>query len=162
MNSAGIEDATVQDPIIAFVLEQAQHRQTVLEAATALSNSLADKASTPETLSTSLQKLQAASKEFRIWKLGALKELDAKISYSANPRLQSLLTLVGILGDEATDAGGFNAIFPKGLAGGGDIVDLLPKQENQGGWGGFGGMGGGRGGNVGGDQGGNAPAPAAQ
>jgi hypothetical protein len=37
-----------------------------------------------------------------------------------NPRLKSLLVLVGIIGDEASDAGGFNAIFPGGLAGGGE------------------------------------------
>jgi len=64
--------------------------------------------------------------------------------------------LVGILGDESQDAGGFSAIFPKGVAGTGDIVDLLPKIENNGGWGG---MGGGRGGGDG--MGGGPDAPPA-
>lgn len=141
MTSAGISDMTVQDAIIAFVNEQSQRRQPVTEAATQLSALLADATTTPEALSAQVTKLQTASKDFRTWKEGALKELDTKIGYSKNPRLQSLLTLVGILGDESTDAGGFNAIFPKGLAGTGDIVDLLPKtEENQGG--GRGGRGG--------------------
>jgi hypothetical protein len=156
MNSAGVEDAAVQDAVFAFLVEQAQKRVPVTEAATQLSALLADKSSASDALSTQLQKLQAASKEFRAWREGALAALDTKIGYSKDSRLQSLLVLVGILGNESTDAGGFNAIFPKGLAGSGDIIDLLPKTDNANN---FGGMGGGRmggGGNRGGNQ--NAPA----
>jgi hypothetical protein len=161
MQSAGVTDATAQDAIIAFVLAQTEKRQTVTEAARQLSNLMADANSTPEAISTQLETLRTASKEFRTWKEGALKELDAKIGYTKDSRLQSLLVLVGIIGDESTDAGGFNAIFPKGVAGQGDIIDLLPEdQRNQGGWGG---MGGGPGGPpAGGDApaGGDNPAPA--
>jgi hypothetical protein len=157
MKTAGVTDTAVQDPIIAFVNEQAQKRQPVTEAARKLSDLMADANSTPDAISAQLETLRTASKEFRTWKEGALKELDAKIGYTKDSRLQSLLVLVGILGDESTDAGGFNAIFPKGVAGEGDIIDLLPKTENQGGW------GGGRGGQNGGGQNpapANAPAPA--
>ena len=157
MQSAGVADVAAQDAIIAFVTAQMERRQPVTEAARRLSDSLADANSTPEAISGQLEALRVASKEFRAWKEGALKELDAKIGYTKDSRLQSLLVLVGILGDESTDAGGFNAIFPKGVAGQGDIIDLLPKTEgDQGGWGGF---GGGRGG-QGGDGGNQNPAPA--
>lgn len=138
MQSAGISEATEQDAILAFVVAQAQQRQGVTAAATQLSTLLADAATTPEALSAQLAAVQTASKDFRTWKVGALNELDGKIGYTKNPRLQSLLVLVGILGDESTDAGGFNAIFPKGVAGAGDIVDLLPKTEGNQGWGGRG------------------------
>jgi hypothetical protein len=170
MQSAGVSDTTVQDAIIAFVNDQAQKRQTVTEAARKLSDLMADASATPDAISAQLEVLRAASKEFRTWKEGALKELDAKIGYSKDSRLQSLLVLVGIIGYESTDAGGFNAIFPKGVAGEGDIIDLLPKTDNnQGGFGGWGGGGrGGRGGQNAGGQNGDAqnaapadaPAPA--
>lgn len=141
MKSAGINDVAEQDAILAFSAELAEHRKPVTEAATQLSTLLGDAEATPDALSTQLAKLQTASKDFRAWQEGALKALDVKANFSTNPRLLSLLTLVGIISDESYDAGGFNAIFPKGVAGSGDIVDLLPKTENNnfGGWGGFGG-----------------------
>jgi hypothetical protein len=161
MQSAGVADATVQDPIIAFVNEQAQKRQTVTEAARKLSDLMADANATPEAIGAQLEVLRTASKEFGAWKEDALKEFDAKIGYSKDSRLQSLLVLVGILGYESADAGGFNAIFPKGVAGEGDIIDLLPKTENQGGWGGWGGgNGAGRNGEAQNATPAEAPAPA--
>lgn len=162
LNSAGVESTEVQDAILAFVIEQAKQRVSVTEAALALSNRLADKAASPEAINTDLEKLTAASKAFRAWKEGALKELDTKVSFSQNPRVKSLLVLVGIIGDESSDAGGFNVIFPKGLAGGGDIAELLPRPEG-GGWGG--GRGGGNrdgGGNQQGNAEANAEAPTAE
>jgi len=84
--------------------------------------------------------LTTASTDFRVWKENALKELDAGIKFSDDARLKSFLVLTGVIGDESNDAGGYTAIFPKDVAGTGDIVDLLPKVEgNNGGWGGMGG-----------------------
>jgi hypothetical protein len=130
MQSAGIEDSETQNAIIEFVMEQARRRQPVIEAASKLSELLADKTTSNEVLATQQETLTAASKAFRSWKEIALKELDAKVKFSENARLKSLLILVGIIGDEAGDAGGFNAIFPKGLAGGGDITTMLPPMQD--------------------------------
>lgn len=130
MQSAGVNDPETQNAIIAFVMEQATQRQPVTAAALKLSELLADKSATDETISAQQETLSAASKTFRTWKEGALKELDAKIKFSENARLKSLLMLVGIVGDEGSDAGGFNAIFPKGLAGGGDIMTMLPPMQD--------------------------------
>ena len=130
MKSSGIEDNEVQDAIMAFVMEQAQKRKTVTDEGRQLSMLLADANTAPEAFTAQFTKLQTAAKEFRTWKEGALKELDAKVKYSTNPRLHALLVLVGIVGDEGGDAGGFNAMFPKGLAGDGDIATLLPPVEN--------------------------------
>ena len=138
MQSAGVEDGETQNAIIAFVIEQAKQRQAVTEAALQLSTLLADKTASNEAITAQQETLSAASKAFRAWKENALKELDAKIKFSENARLKSLLILVGIVGDEGSDAGGFNAIFPGGLAGGGDIAALLPPAPDE--------MGGGRGG----------------
>jgi len=130
MQSAGVDDIETQNAIIAFVMEQAKQRQPVTDAALKLSELLADKTATNETITAQQETLTAASKTFRTWKEGALKELDAKIKYSENVRLKSLLMLVGIVGEEGSDAGGFNAIFPKGLAGGGDIMTKLPPTQD--------------------------------
>ncbi len=146
MKSAGIEDAETQDLIFAFVKSQSEHRLTVTEEGRKLSLMLADAATTPEAFTEQHEKLKTAAKEFRVWKEGALKELDSKIHFSTNPRLNALLALVSIIGDEGTDAGGFNAMFPNGLAGDGDLAALLPPVE----WGGRGGGGFGGGGNRGG------------
>lgn len=132
MTSAGITDVAVQNAIIAFVAEQAAQRQPVTEAALEVSKLLADKNASPAALTAAQENLTGASKAFRSWKEGALKSLDEKVSYSQNPRVRGLLVLVGIIGDEATDAGGFNAIFPGGLAGGGDIMALVPQRGGRG------------------------------
>jgi len=142
MTSAGITDVAVQNAIIAFVAEQAAQRQPVTEAALEVSKLLADKSATPAAINAAQENLTGASKAFRSWKEGALKALDEKVSYSKNPRVKSLLMLVGIIGDEAAAAGGFNAISPRGLAGGGDIMDMVPQTGR--GAGGRGGRGGGR------------------
>jgi len=156
MRSAGIEDITVQDAILAYAADLSKQRAVVTKAATALRILIADKAATPEELNAQLEKVTTASTEFRVWKEDALKELDAKIAFSEDARLKSFLVLAGVIGDQSNDAGGYTAIFPKDVAGEGDIVDLLPKVE--GGWGGMGRMGGrgNRGGGGGGDQ---DPAP---
>lgn len=130
MQSAGVDDTETQNAIIAFVMEQAKQRQPVTEAALKLSDLLADKSATNEVIAAQQEALSTASQSFRKWKEAALKELDAKVQYSQNARLKSLLMLVGIIGDESSDAGGFNAIFPKGLAGGGDITTLLPAVQD--------------------------------
>jgi hypothetical protein len=130
MQSAGVNDPETQNAIIAFVMEQARQRQPVTDAALKLSELLADKSAADEAIAAQQKTLSAASKAFRVWKEGALKELDSKINFSASARLKSLLMLVGIIGDEGSDAGGFNAIFPKGLAGGGDITSMLPPAQD--------------------------------
>ena len=131
MISARITDRDVQNAIIAFVAEQSKQRQPVTEAALKLSALLADETASSESIGDQQEELSAASKAFRAWKEGALKTLDTKIGYSKNPRFHSLLVLVGIIGDEASDAGGFNTIFPKGVAGDGDITDFIPGRGGQ-------------------------------
>ncbi len=130
MTSAGLTDTTVQNTIIAFAIEQAQKRKPVTDEGRRYSMLLADADTTGSSFNAQFTKLQTAAREFRAWKEDALKELDAKVKYSSNPRLYALLVLVGILGDEGSDAGGFNAMFPRGLAGDGDIATLLPPVEN--------------------------------
>lgn len=160
MTSAGIEDAAMQDAILAFAIELTKKREPVTKAATALRVLLGDKDATTEAITAQLEKLTKASADFRTWKEDALKELDAKVNFTENARVNSFLTLTGILGDEGSDAGGYTAIFPKDVAGKGDITDLLPKTEGNNMFGGMGGMGGGGRGGRGGKGGGQNPAPA--
>jgi len=159
MSSAGIEDATIQDAILEYSKALVKERETVTKAATDLRVLIGDKDATTEAIAEQTEKLTTASVDFRVWKEGALKDLDEKISYSTDARLKAFLILTNVIGDESNDAGGYATIFPKDVAGSGDIIDLLPKTEgNNGGWGG---MGGGGGFNRGGGAGGEQPAPVA-
>jgi hypothetical protein len=121
LNSAGVTDKATQDVIIAFAAERAAARQPVLTIARELSAALADQTGTPEEQSTRqaeiFGRLQAAAATYKTTHEAALGALDAKINYTTNPRLRSVLTLIGLLGNESELAGGFVAIFPNGVAG---------------------------------------------
>lgn len=129
LESAGIKSTTIQNSIIAFAAELAAKRQEVTQVALSLSALLADDTASNMAIGDELKKLEEASQKYREWSEAALKEFDEKIGYSKDVRLKSLLVLIGIIGDAAGDAGGFNAIFPKGLVGEGDIADLLPAPQ---------------------------------
>lgn len=129
LESAGVKTSTVQNAIISFAAELAAQRQEVTKVALSLSALLADNTASDIAIGDELKKLEEASKKYREWNESALKEFDQKVGYSKDIRLRSLLVLIGIIGDAASDAGGFNAIFPKGLVGEGDIADLLPAPQ---------------------------------
>lgn len=116
LNSGGITDRTVQDAIIAFVAEQNKAREPLSAQARKLSSALADPATTGDQATALLKEFRAVSTAHKERYKEALAQLDARISYSTDARLESMLTLVGILGDEAYAAGGFPAIFPNGVA----------------------------------------------
>jgi hypothetical protein len=116
LNSGGITDKEVQDAIIAFVNEQNKAREPLSKQARQLSSALADPATTGDQASALLQSFRDASTQHKENYKNALAQLDAKISYTTDPRLESMLTLIGILGDESQLAGGFPVIFPRGVA----------------------------------------------
>jgi hypothetical protein len=147
MVQSGITDKTVQDTIIEFVRTQEQARRPLLQMARDLSQNLATRPN--EEITTVLAAFRKAAADDQTRYEAALKELDQKIQYSANPKIETFLTLIGVIGNEVLPIGGPAAVFP-------------PPAGGQGGRGGRGGRGGqgGRGGR-GGANGAPAAAPAA-
>lgn len=157
LTAAGFTDAATQDPIIAYMTAQDKARQPLRDRFTKLADALQGGAATDTELSASLNDLRQAVADEKTRRDAALKDLDAKISYSKKPHLEALLTVLGLIGDEASyTGGGMGGRGGRGMGGMG-----------MGGLGGFGGGGlfGGRGrgnrGNGGNGQNNGAATPGA-
>lgn len=111
MSDAGFVDASIQDAIVAFMEEQKQARRPLMEMAQRIAAQLRDETVSPTQISASLAQLRKASSDDKARYEKALDALDAKINFSTNPRLEAFLTLIGVMGDEASALGNRNAIF---------------------------------------------------
>lgn len=148
MQAAGITDPETMDAIKQFVADQRTARKPLLAMAKKIATSLGVKTTADEATTASLADFRKAVAADQARYDKALKDLDAKIGYSTNPKLEAFLTLIGVLGNESSAVGGANAIFPNPMGGFG-----------RGGFGGGGFGGGGNGGPGGGFGGGNGGGP---
>ena len=145
MTGSGIADATVQTSVIDYMTAQEKSTTALQEQARALS-ALLIKPETPDAeLKTALTAYREAVAAANAKQVTDLAALDAQVKFSTQPRVETLLTLVGVLGTETTQLGGIGAIFPES------------PYSNQGGRGGRSGNNGGRGGGNGGGNGGGGP-----
>jgi hypothetical protein len=151
MTASAITDPAIQDAVIQFVVIQEAARRPLLEMARQLSRNLANPEVTAEANTTALANFRRAAAADQTRYEGALKALDAQISYSTNPKIETFLTLIGILGNEVMPLGGPSAIFAPAPGQGG-------RGQGQGGRGQ--GQGGRRQGGQGQGQGGRNNAPA--
>ena len=124
LTNAGVSDKTVQDTIVTFANEQNAATQAVRDQNRMLRDVLNDQTAPPAQIGGALKEFRDAADAETARRKTALEALDAKISYSKNPRLAAVLTTLGLVGDEMAIA--------------------------EGGGGGFGGRGGGMGGMMGG------------
>lgn len=129
----GFTNKDSQNAILEFVKAQNKARAPIREQAQKLTEVLRDQDVTDPEITIQLADLRAAIKAEKERTEAAEKELDAKIGYTKNARLDALLTTRGILGDESFYSGGGGGFGGRG--------------------GGFGGGRGGRGGGQGGGQG---------
>lgn len=149
LTASGYTDAQMQNSIVEFMQAQEKARQPLREQAVALTVLLVN----PETKDADLQsglaafRTNVAADQTRY--TTELSALDGTVKYSTSPRLETLLTVLGVVGQEAPTLGGVGVLFPESPMGNG----------GRGGRGGRGGQGGGRGG-QGGDAQAPAPAPA--
>jgi hypothetical protein len=155
MASSTFTDKTLQDTVIAFISDQEKARKPLQEKAHALSTDLIKPETTDEAFKTSLAAFRQSVTDYKTQYDSDLAALDAKIEFSKKPRLETLLTALGVVGYEVPTIGGVGTVFPEspmgnqgGRPGGG--------RGGQGGQ--AGGRGGGQGGRPGGDRGG-PPAP---
>jgi hypothetical protein len=120
MTNAGITDQATQDAIVAFVAAQEVARRPLLEMARNLSLTLNNPNATAEQTTTGLAAFREASVADQTRYETALKELDTQIRYSTNPKVETFLTLIGVLGNEVAPLGGPNVVFAQGGRGQGE------------------------------------------
>jgi hypothetical protein len=133
MTASGITDPAIQDAVIQFVVTQEAARRPLLEMARQLSRNLANPEVTAEANTTALANFRRAAAADQTRYEGALKALDAQISYSANPKIETFLTLIGILGNEVMPLGGPSAIFAPAPGQGGRGQGQGGRGQGQGG-----------------------------
>ncbi len=124
--ASGFTDAEVQTSIIDFIRAQEQARAPLRIAAFALSKSLVNPALTDEQLKATLAAYRDAVARDQERYDQQLAALDEKINYSTQPRLELLLSALGVLGQETATLGGIGAIFPDSGFGG-NLMTPVPQ-----------------------------------
>jgi uncharacterized membrane protein YgcG len=143
MAASGVADTTAQSAVIDYMTSVERSKATLREMARALSASLVKPETTDAELTTALKAYRDAVAAANAKQTADLAALNGVTKYSTTPRVEALLTLLGVLGDETAELGGIGEIFPDSPYG---------MRGGFGGRGGRGGQGGGRRG--GGGQGG--------
>jgi hypothetical protein len=106
LTQANVTDTATADAVIAFSTAQADATRTLQEKSRALNDALRDPASTNEQIAPLLADYRTAVTAEKARRAQALTDLDAKVSYTKNARLDAALTLGGIIGDEASVVNG--------------------------------------------------------
>lgn len=115
LEGAGITDPKTQDPVVAFAGEREAAGRDLQEKMRAVNAALRNGAATDKEIAATLDNLRSAVAAEKTRRAVAEKALDADIGFSKNPRLDAILTTMGLIGDEAAIAGG----GPGGMRGGG-------------------------------------------
>jgi len=148
MTKAGYIEKADQDAVIQFMQTQEAAYKSVLALAQNIGTEVPKQDVTDDTFTQQLVQFRSAYKTAKAKYDADLAALDKQISFSTQPRLEALLTTIGIIGPEVPSLGGAAAVYPN-----------TPMSGRGGGFGG-GGFGGGAGGG-GARGGGAAPAPGA-
>lgn len=110
--ASGYTDTSLQDAVLAFMQEQEKIRQPFRSTAQELTSLLVKPATPEEEFKTQLADFRDKMKKDEERYSQALAALDEKIKYSTQPRLETLLTVLGILGREIPTLGGVGTLFP--------------------------------------------------
>jgi hypothetical protein len=105
LKRAGYTDAKVQDAVVAFAAEQNKDESASKDKVRELSKAVRDGASDSE-IATLLTAVRADSQAAQAQRQAALKELDAKISYTKSAKLEATLVLLGLTGENISDGPG--------------------------------------------------------
>ncbi|PQV63089.1 hypothetical protein B1R32_11666 [Abditibacterium utsteinense] len=141
ITASGVTDVVAQNSILNLMTAQEKSKVALQQQARALATLLTQPETSDVTLKTDLAAYRAAVAAADKQNSDGLAALDAQVKYSTNPRVETLLTLLGVLGNETVKLGGIGEVFPDS------------PYANRGGFGGGrGGRGGGQGGRQGGGQ----------
>lgn len=106
LTDAGFADAIVQDAIIAFGAAQEKATQSLRQKMRQVTEAARTGAVTDAQMSTLLAEFRADVAAEKTRRAAAQKDLDTKVNFSKQPRLDALLTTMGLIGDEAAVVGG--------------------------------------------------------
>ncbi|PQV63088.1 hypothetical protein B1R32_11665 [Abditibacterium utsteinense] len=109
LTAAGFTDAAVQNAVVDFIQEQASAREELQAKSAQIRTALQAQVVTDAQLAALLNNYRALSDEEAARRKKSLVALDAQIGFSAKPRLDALLLLAGITGEQ----------IPMPIAGGG-------------------------------------------
>jgi hypothetical protein len=112
MTAAGLTDPAVQTSVLEYGKKQNAAKAALLEKARALSTLIATPTTPEATLKTELAAFREAVAAYEAQRATDLAALDAQVKYTTSPRVEGLLTLLGLLGDETNVLGGVGVIFP--------------------------------------------------
>lgn len=121
LTAAGYTDAEVQSAVVSFMQAQEKARQPLQQQARALATGLIDLTTPNEKLTADLTKFREAASADQKRYQTELAELDTKVKFSTQPRLETLLTILGVIGQETPTLGGVGAIFPTSPMGSGGM-----------------------------------------
>ncbi len=162
MSNAGFTEKAVQDEVIAFAKEQNNATEKLGEQNRKMLDGLRDQNASAAQITALMNDYRAAQEGENARRKTSLDALDAKVTYRKQPRLEAVLTTMGLVGDEMAVAGlgsvGAGGGFGGGNFGGGNFGGGNFGGGGFGGGGNFGGggfggfNGGGRGGFGGGNQ----------
>ena len=118
--ASGTTEAATQNAVIAFMQAQEKAREPLRQQARALAETLVNAATPDDKRVADLAAFQSAVEADTARYKTELAALDTTVKFSTQPRLETLLTLLGVVGAEAPALGGVGAIFPQSpMAGGG-------------------------------------------
>jgi hypothetical protein len=145
LTTAGYIDKTLQDTVIAFSTTQDQAKQALRQNLSQLQQTVSAPATTDAQAATALGQFRSIVEAAKAQWSKDVQSLDALVGFSKKPKLEALLTVMGLIGDESAFIGGNGMGGPGGMGGRGGRGGM--NGQGQGGQGGGrGGMGGGMGG----------------
>jgi hypothetical protein len=101
----GFEGPQLQDAIIAHMVSEVKARGPLRTRSRNLMRTLQSSRSTPDQMARSLAEFKTAADADRERRLAAEEQLNARIDYKNNPRMEAMLLMYGIIGEgSATSA----------------------------------------------------------
>lgn len=102
----GINDAETQNLVVDTMREQDATYEAVRAEHLKVAQALMDNEADEVKMTALLQGLRDASEKARVARQASIKTLDERIAFSQQPRLEALLTMLGLVGNETEHVGG--------------------------------------------------------
>jgi len=99
MKENGITEEADQNAVLAYLSDELEARKPLRQMGMKLQGALGDTATTDVQIKALVEDYQNAQAVEKQRRLKAQSDLDAKIHYTKNPRMEAFLMLMGVLGD---------------------------------------------------------------